>query len=140
MSKDDVMVDLAKVIRMAKKELPNHIKIDRILDFVIACYDSGMVEVIREIAIRDLYTGGGLVNQSKYARKMHAAAEEKYQTLESKLNEEERKLLADLDDAFNDVMAAETYDYYIEGFVRGYRYLKHHITYHTNFKGDYDYE
>jgi predicted nucleotidyltransferase len=139
MGKDDVMVNRKKVERIAKKELPHHIKIDHTIDFGIACYDSGMVEVIREIAVRDLSTGGGPVNQSKYAQKMHAIAK-KISNFRKKLNEEERQFLEDFDEAFNSALAAESYDHYVEGFVRGYRYVKYYITHHTNFNGDYDYE
>jgi len=115
----DTMVTAHKIAKIAKS---HRVSLDYALEFGAACYDAGMVEVLKGVAIEVLAREGS--NTSKYTEKKRLAVEEKYEALESVLNEEEKQLLEDLNDEFQDLVSAEAENHFIEGFIHGYRYLK----------------
>ncbi|KGP59364.1 hypothetical protein NP92_14510 [Anoxybacillus gonensis] len=118
----------------------HRVSLDYALEFGAACYDAGMVEVIREIAVQELATGGATILQSRFTNQLLKIVEEKYHKLENTLNRHERQMLKEFEEAFQEASAADAHDHYIAGFISGYRYLKNYITFHTDFKGAYDNE
>ncbi|NNU94695.1 hypothetical protein ETC01_16350 [Geobacillus sp. NFOSA3] len=115
------MVTAHKIAEIAKS---HRVSLDYALKFGAACYDAGMVEVLKGVAIEVLAREGNNIATSKYTKERRLAVEEKYKALESVLNEEEKQLLEDFNDEFQDLVYTEAENYFIEGFIHGYRYLK----------------
>jgi hypothetical protein len=115
------MVTAHKIAKIAKS---HRVNLDYALTFGAACYDAGMVEVLKGVAIEVLAREGNNIVTSKYTKESRLAVEEKYKALKSVLNEEEKQLLEDLNDEFQDLVSAEAENHFIEGFIHGYRYLK----------------
>jgi hypothetical protein len=93
-----------------------------------ACFDAGAREILRHIAIVDIEKLGPLSIASNHTKRMSVECQEKYDLINTTINKIERPLLKEYDEAFHNLMAAEAHDYYIEGFIRGYAFLKYHIT------------
>lgn len=115
------MVTVYKIAEIAKS---HRVSLDYALEFGSACYDAGMVEVLKGVAIEVLAREGNNIATSKYTKERRLAVEEKYKALESVLNEQERQLLEDFTDELYALMATEAEDHFVEGFIHGYRYLK----------------
>ncbi|AEH49824.1 MAG: hypothetical protein CW346_14675 [Bacillaceae bacterium] len=115
------MVTAHKIAEIAKS---HRVSLDYALTFGAACYDAGMVEVLKGVAIEVLAREGSNILASKYTKEKRSIVEEKYEALKSVLNEQERQLLEDFNDEFHDLVYAEAENYFIEGFIQGYRYLK----------------
>ena len=115
------MVTAHKIAEIAKS---HRVSLDYALKFGAACYDAGMVEVLKGVAIEVLAREGNNIATSKYTKERRLAVEEKYKALESVLNEQEKQLLEDFTDELYALMAAEAEDHFVEGFIHGYRYLK----------------
>lgn len=100
------------------------------LEFGTSCYEAGMIEVLTSIAVQEMdhlpYT-----ESSKRVKKLNKEAVEAFQALQNTLIEKEFKLLKEMDEAYNQVAAAEAEDHFIRGFISGYRYLKHVLEFHT---------
>lgn len=137
-NKDKEMVTPTIIAEIAQERLHSSISLDNTLGFGITCYEKGMEEVLRQIAIRDLERVGFYMCTSKYTKKESAKTDKMFQELKTTLNNEEIEKLEEYDDAFMNFLAAEAGDYYIEGFLRGYRHLKTFLEFHTNFKGEYE--
>lgn len=141
MAKND-MVSAGTIFEIAKKTSPKTFNLNDSLKFAVDCYESGMIEVLRGIAYND-FESRGPVAKSKYTKKMDAQCQEKYEELRNDLrwnaniDDSQTDLLKKYDDSFRDLMEAEATDYYIEGFIMGYRYLKSQIEFAPNTKGEY---
>lgn len=93
------MVTVDKIAKIAKA---HRVNLDYTLEFGAACYDAGMVEVIREIAVQDLATGGATILQSRFTNQLLKIVEEKYHKLENTLNRHERQMLKEFEEAFQE--------------------------------------
>ncbi|KYD12498.1 hypothetical protein [Saccharococcus caldoxylosilyticus] len=83
----DTMVTAGKIAEIAKS---HRVSLDYALKFGAACYDAGMVEVLKGVAIEVLAREGNNIATSKYTKERRLAVEEKYKALESVLNEQEK--------------------------------------------------
>jgi hypothetical protein len=92
-----------------------------------ACFDAGAREILRHVAIVDLESGDP-VKCSNYTKRLSRECEEKYKVVENMLSKEGAALLKQYDDFFHDMAAGEAHDYYIEGFIRGYVFMKYHVS------------
>lgn len=117
--------------RIAELANENKVKnLDPILIFAGNCYEAGMIEILREIAEKELERFPSF-KMSPYTNKVTKQVEEKYQLLKNSLNQPQIEVLEDYDDDFHSLIAAESGDYFVEGFVHGYKYLKTEIV-HKN--------
>ena len=132
------MVPATKIGKIAKKSLPENISLDHTLKFGIDCYESGMVEVLKDIAILDLEKGVGSIKPSNYTKQLMQKSQEKYQAIKEKLtSEEDEELLFEYSDTMTSLAGAEAGDYYIMGFIRGYRYLKKQVAFRSDYGNEF---
>lgn len=117
------MVTADKIARIAT-DTSLKVSLDHTLHFGMACYEEGMVEVLRPIAIQDLEYGVTDIPFTRHSKKMAERAEKAYEKLEESLGEAQRELLKEYMDAANDQLGAEAGDFFVHGFLRGYRFLK----------------
>jgi hypothetical protein len=109
-------------------EIANKTKVslnDGNLVFGMACYDAGAIEILRHIAELELTKTE--FYSSDHTKKMNRITEDKYQELLNAIHRSERPMAEAFDQAWHDYSAAEAYDYFVEGFISGYRFLKDHI-------------
>lgn len=122
------MVCPSKIAKTAK----NKVSMDNgNLVFGTHCYEAGMVEVLKGIAMKELDEGDVCIETSKQVTKLNKKATEAYQALVNAVSNREVSLVKEMDEVYNLVAAAEAEDHFIEGFLRGYRYLKHIMEFHT---------
>lgn len=117
------MVSSVKIAEMAKEKLQNPLDFHDTLQFGSACYDAGMVEVLRMIAVK---YGRGYVSASEETKQQELVVQRKKEELIKALNEETKQLFEEYDEAIRDLMGYEAEDHLIEGFIRGYRFLKNY--------------
>lgn len=118
------MVPQRKVNKIAERKLPDLIKRNHALEFGSSCYESGMVEVLRNIAFQDLVDGIEYVKTSVKTKEVEVECEERFQRLINAISEKGAELLDSYDESFSALLSSEATDHYVEGFVRGYKYLK----------------
>ncbi|EMI11261.1 DUF6809 family protein [Anoxybacillus gonensis] len=118
------MVSPIRIAEMAKKTMRNEDDFRDILEFGSACYDAGVTEVLRIVAAK---YGRGYVPPSKQTKQQELIVQQKKDELMKRLDEESKQLFEEYDEAIRDLMAFEAEDYLMEGFVRGYRFLKTHV-------------
>jgi hypothetical protein len=111
------------ITEIALESLPNE-KGD-IIKFGSECFDAGVIEILKQIANSSLTTRHFTSTEETQKRAMET--EERYLELKNSLNDAYIPLAENLDQAWGDFMAAEAYDYYVSGFIDGYRYLKNYI-------------
>ncbi|OKL35381.1 hypothetical protein BLL40_15810 [Domibacillus mangrovi] len=127
------MVTTSRIADIAE-ETSLKVSLDHTLGFGIACYDSGMVEVLRDIAMEELETLTEGVPMTVHTRELTEETEKSYQAIYNGLDQKEKELLHDFQDKFYDMLLAEVGDHFIHGFVQGYRYLKNRIAYTSGYE------
>ncbi|OKL36235.1 hypothetical protein BLL40_11515 [Domibacillus mangrovi] len=127
------MVTTSRIADIAE-ETSLEVSLDHTLGFGTACYDSGMVEVLRDIAAEELETLIEGVPVTVHTRELTGKTEESYQTIYNGLDQKEKELLNVFQDNFHDMLLAEAGDHFIHGFVQGYRYLKNRIVYTSGYE------
>jgi hypothetical protein len=111
------------------------------LQFGTSCYEAGMIEVIKGIAIQEM-DHMEYRDSSERVKRLNNEAVKAYEALANNLNGDKFEIndilngklidrLKEMDAVYNQVAAAEAEDNFIEGFIRGYRYLKHLMEFHT---------
>lgn len=127
------MVTPSRIVKIADT-LTKPVSMDHALELGVACFEEGMMEVLRHIAVQDLNQECGPIVMSKYSGEMTKVTEERYRALQQVLDGGERELLKRYDEAYRNLSGAEIEDYFIAGFIRGYRYLKNHFTFSPNYE------
>lgn len=97
------------------------------MDFGVKCYEAGMIEVLKGIA-EDRLEKLVLIS-SGFTTKLNAIADEKRLELESTFNARDYALIKEYEEALSQAEAGNAEDYYIQGFLDGYRYLAHRLAY-----------
>jgi hypothetical protein len=131
----NAMVAANTIADIAKKE---GVSADRTLNFGSACYNAGMIAVIRSVAILDFERTGFNVSPSKSTKECMPNVENTLEILINTLHRLDREVFEIHSEALQELHAKEQRDYYIEGFIRGYSYLKDFITFHTDHEGDFE--
>jgi hypothetical protein len=124
LSKNDAMVSYSTIIEIAKKSNTSVNGENAIL--ASECYDAGMAEILKEIAENLLFTDTDIM-ASKSSVKAGIKVDEAKKALLCSLGSNSHELVKDFEESFQDLMGIEVGDWFVEGFVRGYRYLKHSI-------------
>lgn len=93
-------------------------------DFASHCYDEGMVEILREVARKELFYNYEPQEPSVEAKEAAAQVQKHYQLLAETLNEAQKEKLESYGEACQTLNALETGEEFIHGFIQGYQYLK----------------
>lgn len=104
-------------------------------DSVNGIYEAGMIDVLREIAVTKLYEvedGESIELPDEYRVQVekHAAA---LQEIKKHLPEKYHSLVSAMEDAQCRITGLEMDDYFIRGFVEGYRFLR---TLNSSYRGE----
>lgn len=95
-----------------------------VIHFASNCYDKGMVEILEEVARKELCHSHEPKEPPENVKEATEEVQRQYGLLEESLSEEQLGLLKDYDEACQTLNALETGEEFIQGFVRGYRYIK----------------
>ena len=117
------------IAEIAKDKLPKGVSFDHSAPFGFACYESGMIEVLRGIADEDMEYGVGAILNTPQMEKWLKLTEEKSENFRQNLDEDANSLFDEFEEAFHNSAMAEVGENYIQGFIRGYRYLKNQMEY-----------
>lgn len=120
-----LMVPPSRIKELAEKQGMK--RVAPVLHFASECYDEGMVEILEEVAQKELYYNYDHREPSPKVKQASEHVLKQYQALEETLNEEQKDLLRQYDDASQALTAFEAGEEFIHGFVRGYRYLKQEV-------------
>jgi predicted nucleotide-binding protein (sugar kinase/HSP70/actin superfamily) len=117
------MVSINKIVEVAKR---NSKPIGEELDYFTPFYETGMKEVLREMALKRLIEiEHTLQPKSKEYNEASDAALLTFNSLHEKLcNENEQSALMDLEAAYNLLTAFETEEHFIRGYLEGYKFIK----------------
>jgi hypothetical protein len=118
------MVSPLKIAEIAKEKIHNPTDFHNAIEFGSVCYDAGMVEVLRIVAAK---YSKDRVPASVQTKRQKLVVQKKKDELMNLLNEEAKQLFEEYEEAIHHLIAFETDDHLIEGFVRGYRFLKNYI-------------
>jgi hypothetical protein len=109
--------------KIALKKLdPKASNLRQTIQFGEDCYDSGVLEVLKGIASQEVIHADP--EQSDLATSVGETFEEKSEELKAMLDKKALKLFEEYEAASAHLMAVETNDNFIAGFIRGYMYLK----------------
>lgn len=127
------MVTPNRIVEIAKDKLPRTTSFDQAGSFGISCYESGMIEVLRGVAMEDLEYGMGPILMTVHTKKYVKQVIEKSEELRNTLDGPTFEIFKEFEEVQQNLLGAETSDHFIEGFIRGYRYLKNQMEF-----GDYN--
>ena len=99
-----------------------------VLGFGANCYEAGMVDVLKEVAEKALAEHPA-IQRSEAAKVYQSKVEYQFLLLRSTLTPEQMTLLEQYHDQYDFLSGAEASDYFIAGFLQGYRYLKSKVVY-----------
>jgi hypothetical protein len=94
------------------------------------CYDAGMAEVLKGVAKTVL--SEKVFVTSKQSLESIKRFDEAREAIFNTLSGEHLKLLVEFEEAYAELAGIEACDWFVEGFIEGYRYLKYSIAH----KGD----
>lgn len=100
--------------------------------FAADCYEAGMAEVLKEVAEQSLEEHPP-IKRSVSAKAYQSKVEYQFLLLKSTLTPDQTKLLEEYQDQTSFLSGAEASDYYIAGFLQGYRYLKSKVAHHNTY-------
>lgn len=114
------MVTLDRIAELTKGR---DVKLDDVLSFSVDCYEAGMSEVLKEIAEREM--------ENHPPIELTESTKEELRKIENLLNDlrhildpSELRILEEFNDKYESLNSSESWEYFIAGFLRGYRYLK----------------
>lgn len=120
MEKDIEMVTVSTLVPIANTTQTSF-NYNNSMEFGVRCYEAGMIHILKGIAEEFLETTD--VYCSDFTRSMNKIVEKKRQELEMTLNPTDYGLVRKYEESINEANTAETADYYMQGFLDGYRYL-----------------
>jgi hypothetical protein len=126
------MVSPLKIAAIAKEKFHHPTDFRDVLEFGSVCYDAGMVEVLKIVAAKH---NREYVPASVQTKQQELVVQKKKDELMKVLNEEAKQLFEEYDEAIHNLMAFDADDHLIEGFVRGYRFLKNYTLFEANGEG-----
>jgi hypothetical protein len=94
-----------------------------VLGFGAECYEAGMIEVLRMVAEKELEKHSE-IKLSQSTKEFNSKMEYQYLLLKEASNLQQNKLLEEFQDQYEFLNGSENTDFYIAGFLQGYRYLK----------------
>ena len=97
------------------------------LEIGTACHDAGMISILRIIAEQEMIKEKSSIVPSKITNEMAVSTEEKFKTVTNSLSQEQQDLLLEYDDEFTSYLGCYSEDYYIQGFISGFRFLMREI-------------
>jgi hypothetical protein len=103
-----------------------------VLGFGADCYEAGMMEILTEVAERALAEHPA-INRSEPAKSYQNNVEYQLLLLKNSLTPDQVKLLEEYDDQYGFLSGAEATDYFIAGFLQGYRYLKSRVAHPSSY-------
>lgn len=128
------MITPTKLLEKTGDALPKHVSWDDAGRFGLTSYEAGMIDVLRGVAEEDLEYGVGHISITTDMERFSEMANQKASDLSGKLDESTYNLFLEFDCATHDASAAEATEYFIQGFLRGYRYLKNQMEYRGGFR------
>lgn len=116
-----------RLLELAGDALPKSVSWDQVGQFGLTSFEAGMVEVLRGIAEEDFEYGVGNIPASRDMDQFGKLATHKASELSGKLDETAYNLFVEFDCTMQDASAAAAEEHFIQGFLRGYRYLKNQM-------------
>lgn len=123
------MIAPTKLVEKTGDTLPKHVSWDDAGRFGLTSYEAGMIEVLRGVAVEDFEYGVGPIPSTKERDRFVELANQKASELGGKLDEFAYNLFLEFDQATQNAASEEAVEYFIQGFLRGYRYLKNQMEY-----------
>lgn len=95
-------------------------------EFLTGIYEEGMTAVLREIAVAKMLEWEEDDSKERPCQQKEALCkvEMAYKKLGETLNATQRGLLITLDSEFGGLMSTESKEYFVAGFIAGYRFIK----------------
>lgn len=121
------MVSAITIADLAKNTLPGSVSLNDSLGFATTCYESGMIDVLRGVAMEDMEYGVGYVELTPKLEKDLKEMEKRSKEVERFLNEDQLRFFDEFIESANNVRNSDAEENYIQGFLRGYRYLKNQM-------------
>lgn len=121
------MVSATTIADLAKNTLPGSISLNDSLGFATTCYESGMIDVLRGVAMEDMEYGVGFIKSTPKMEKDLKEMEKRTEELRRVLNVDQFRLFREFIESANNVENSDAEENYIQGFLRGYRYLKNQM-------------
>ncbi|AIQ10764.1 DUF6809 family protein [Paenibacillus durus] len=87
-------------------------------------YLDGMKEVLTEVAAKRHLEIGGMLSDNPRIRKANDLSHYAIENLHNSLNDEQRKLYGQMEEAVNSERGLEDEESFIMGFLEGYRFIK----------------
>ena len=123
------MVASTRLVEKVGDTLPKNVSWDDVGSFGLASYEAGMIEVLRGVAEEDMEYGAGYIPRTPEMEKWLKVTDEKSENLRQNLDEDANSLFDEFEEAYHNSSMAEVGENYIQGFIRGYRYLKNQMEY-----------
>ena len=123
------IVTSGEIAEIAKNKLPKGVSFDHSAPFGFACFESGMIGVLRGIADEDMEYGAGNIPETSEMKRWLKVRDEKSESLRQNFDEDANSLFDEFEEAFHNSAMAEEGENYIQGVIRGYCYLKNQMEY-----------
>ena len=121
------MITATRLVEKTGDALPEHVSWDDAGRFGLMSYEAGMIEVLRGVAAEDFEYGVGTIPITAEMGRLSEMANQKASELSGKLDESTYILFLEFDCATQDASGVEATEYFVQGFLRGYRYLKNQM-------------
>jgi hypothetical protein len=115
------MVSRSRIANLANES--NVKNLESVIGFASVCYEAGMMEILKGIAEKELDRHPS-VELSKSTRELINKVDHLLNILENTLNPEQMKLLKECSHQYQYLVDAQAADYFLAGFMSGYRYLR----------------
>lgn len=94
------------------------------------CYDAGMISILRIIAAQQsIEDDPSTFKESDMTKSLAGTTQDKFDKLFNTLDEVQQKMFLDYEDEQTSYMGCSRDDYYIQGFISGFRFLLREIKY-----------
>ncbi|MEC1155512.1 DUF6809 family protein [Cytobacillus horneckiae] len=105
---------------------------DKGLRIGTACYDAGMISILRLFAEKQIVEDDpSTFKESDMTKSLAVTTQEKFDKLFKTLDEEQQKMFLEYEDEQTSYLGCSREDYYIQGFISGFRFLMREIKYGT---------
>lgn len=91
---------------------------------VLVAENTEKIDELKAIAMQELRSGSVQIAVSDESAKLNREAIKAYEALEGMLGNENMQFLVDMDESYMRASAFEAEDHFVEGFIRGFQYLK----------------